>query len=62
MKQIHYYTIQDNKTGELFSYNDRTRIYENELDEVLCHLYGGKDIITRAKENITVVRHGGYGF
>jgi len=62
MKQIQYWTIHDNTTGELMYYDNRTRIYEDELDEVLDYLYGGKDIITRAKENIAVVRHESYGF
>ena len=62
MKWINYYTVHEAETGELYSYYGRTRFYEHELDEVLDWAYGGKDIITRSKENLTIVKHQGYGF
>ena len=62
MKKI-YYTIQNNTTGELYSYEGRTRVYEHELDDVMNWVYGDKDIMTRVRENIAIVRHdGGYVF
>ena len=62
LKRILYYTIQDNKTGELCSYCGKTRIYEDELDEVLDILFGGKDTFTKLSENFSVNSHEGYTF
>ncbi len=62
LKKIRYYTIQDNKTGELCSYCGETRIYEDELDKVLDILFGGKDIFTKLSENFSVSSHEGYTF
>ena len=62
MKRIHYYTIQDNTTGELYSYEGRTLVYEHELDDVMNWAYGNKDIMTKVRENIAIVRHDGYAF
>lgn len=61
MKKI-YYTIQNNTTGELYSYEGRTRVYEHELDDVMNWVYGDKDIMTRVRENIAIVRHNGRGY
>lgn len=63
MKRIHYYTIQDNTTGELYSYEGRTRVYEHELDDVMFSAFGDRDVITGTGKNIAIVRHdGGYAF